>query len=161
YEQALAAARFVDGGIGFVITDTDFAAFDIDDCRNTQTGEVHPWASNLIARAKSYTEITPSGEGIRIIGRGNGPKLPDTKLKVVDGVTCEFYRKAVRYITMTGDQIGNSPIANIDAVMDAAYAELEERKQEKPGSAADGGHHDRDFEDEDEDDLDQLIRTGG
>jgi putative DNA primase/helicase len=153
FEEAVAALRFADG-IGFVLTDSEFAAFDIDDCRNAQTGVIHPWASNLMAQAGSYTEITPSGEGVRIIGRSNGPKLPDTKLAVADGVTCEFYRKAVRYITMTGDQIGDTPIANIDAVMDAAYAELEERKQEKPGSAADGGHHARHIE------LDDVIQNG-
>src|SRR5262249_29066179 len=100
--------------------------------------------------ASSYTEITPSGTGVRIIGWGNGPKPPRTKLPVGDGVTCEFYRKATRYITMTGNQIGDAPLVNIDAVMDATLDELERERL--------GGHHARQ---EDEDDLDLLIRTGG
>jgi hypothetical protein len=160
FEEALNALRFADGA-GFVLTDTYIAALDLDHCRNAESGEIHPWVSDLIDRAQSYTEVTPSREGIRIIGTANGPKLPDTKLYINDeGATCEFYRGAVRYITITGDQIGDYPIANIDAVMDAAYAELEKRKQEKQDKAADDGPaYDRN--DKDEDDLDQLIRTGG
>ena len=154
YAEAVTAAKTADG-IGFVLTETDFAAFDIDNCRDAQTGVIHPWASALIERASSYTEITPSGTGVRIIGWGNGPKPPRTKLPVGDGVTCEFYRKATRYITMTGNQIGDAPLVNIDAVMDATLVELE---RERPGSPEDGGHHARQ---EEEDDLDLLIRTGG
>src|SRR5262249_25607472 len=37
FDQAMAALRFGDG-IGFVLTDTEFAAFDIDNCRNARTG---------------------------------------------------------------------------------------------------------------------------
>src|SRR5262245_45260083 len=48
-----------------------FAAFDIDKCRNPETGEIHPWAMALVEKAASYTKITISGTGLRIIGRGD------------------------------------------------------------------------------------------
>ncbi len=57
-----AVAKAANGfdGIGFVLTDTEIAAFDIDDCRDLATGTIHPWAQQLVERAGSYTEITPS-----------------------------------------------------------------------------------------------------
>jgi len=153
YAEAVVAAKIADG-IGFVLTDTSIVAFDIDDCRDAKTGVIHPWARTLIVRANSYTEVTVSGTGIRIIGQGDGPEI-HCKLRVVDGVTCEIYRKATRYIVMTGYQVGFAPIANIDAVIDATSAELD---REVAGEPSDGGHHARQDE---EDDLDELIRTGG
>ena len=133
YQESLDAARFGDG-IGFVLTDTDLAVFDVDDCCNVKTGMIHNWAKALIDRAGSYIEVTPSNTGIRIIGRGDGPKPKLTKLEVDDGVSCEFYRKATRFITVTGRQIGDTQIVNVDEVFDAAYAELEQRKKKKKKS---------------------------
>jgi putative DNA primase/helicase len=151
YEEAVdAAAKTRANGVGFVLTNTDIEAFDIDKCRNAQTGVIHPWARDLIARAGSYTEITPSNTGVRIIGRGNGSKL-HRKLPVVDGVSCELYRGAERYITMTGNQIGDNSLVNIDAVMDATLAELD---GERPGTPKDGGQHARHIE------LDDVIQNG-
>jgi primase-polymerase (primpol)-like protein len=62
-------------GIGFMLSDGGVSAVDIDDCRNPETGELHPWATDQITRSKSYAEVTPSNEGIRIIGLGKGEKL--------------------------------------------------------------------------------------
>jgi len=153
YEQALAAAK-TDGvdGIGFVLTDTDLAVFDVDDCCNVATGMIHNWAKALIDQAGTYTEVTPSNKGIRIIGRGDGAEI-HRKLPVADGVSCEIYRKATRYITITGRQLGDTQIVNVDAVMDATLVELEERK-EKPGTPEDGGQHARHVE------LDDVIKNG-
>jgi primase-polymerase (primpol)-like protein len=149
YEEAVAAVAAGYGdGIGFVLTNTDVTAFDIDDCRDAQTGELHPWATSLMARAGSYTEITPSDTGLRIIGRGDGPKPKFTKLEVTDGVACEFYRKATRYITISGNSIWDVPIANIDKVFDATYNELVAQRGERDS----GGHR--------EIDLDDVIKNG-
>jgi primase-polymerase (primpol)-like protein len=62
-------------GIGYALLDSNIAAFDLDDCYNPETRLIHPWVKELIARAGSYCEITPSGEGLRIIGHGTGPAL--------------------------------------------------------------------------------------
>jgi primase-polymerase (primpol)-like protein len=105
-------------GIGFVLTNSDLVAFDIDHCRDSASGEIHPWARDLVRRCGSYAEVTPSGEGIRIIGRGNGPPV-HRKFNVpnANGLSVEIYRKAERYITVTGLQIDGAihPMANIDA----------------------------------------------
>jgi len=171
YNEAEAAAHTADG-IGFVLTDGDIAAFDLDDCRNATTGEIHPWVTGLIERAASYTEITPSGKGLRIIGWGKGNNnYLHREFNVIENMgECALYRKATRYITITGNQIGNRPLSDINAVMDATLGELEERKRKLaeqkrksngPGSPTDGGHHARQNNAEEEEDLDWLIRTGG
>jgi hypothetical protein len=114
-------------GIGYVITDGTVAAIDLDDCRNKDTGELHPWAADVVTRSATYCEITPSGEGIRVIGlTSTGEPLhcafpvPDT-----DGVRCELYRRAERYITVTGQQHGTvTELVNLDALLDDLHAAL-------------------------------------
>lgn len=60
-------------GIGFVFCSADpFVGIDLDDCRNPQTGEVEPWAQNIIDTfsAEGYVEASPSGTGVHIIVSG-------------------------------------------------------------------------------------------
>jgi hypothetical protein len=158
YDTVMHAAANFDG-IGFCLGD-DIAAFDIDHCRDPDTGAIDPWAADLVEKVGSYTEITVSGTGLRIIGYGNGPKL-HRKLPVTNGVTLEAYRRAERYIVITGNPLpGSNGITNIDAHLDATVAELDAAKaqaeQSKPGTPEDGGHHARQGADEDE--LEQTIR---
>jgi hypothetical protein len=42
------------------------AGIDLDSCRNAKTGEIEPWALDIIKRFNSYTEISPSGTGLKI-----------------------------------------------------------------------------------------------
>lgn len=42
--------------------------FDLDDCRDPENGEVAPWAMTIIEKLGTYTELSPSGKGIRCIG---------------------------------------------------------------------------------------------
>jgi putative DNA primase/helicase len=120
-------------GIGFALLHTEIGAIDIDHCRNKETGTLYPWAADVANRAKSYCEVTPSLEGIRIIGRCTGTKV-HRKLDVADGVSCELYRVAERYITITGNQIGQvGELGNIDKLIDDLLIELEAKKQAKQG----------------------------
>jgi hypothetical protein len=149
-------------GIGFCLFESDISAFDIDHCRDPTTGAIDSWASDLVERVGSYTEITVSGTGLRIIGHGVGPKL-HRKLPVNNGVTLEAYRRAERYIVITGNPLPNSNgIINIDVHIDATVAELDAKKahaeQNKPGTPEDGGHHERQ-QGGDEDELWQAINT--
>lgn len=138
---AACAAREEFDGIGFVLTDSDIAAFDIDKCRNPKTGALDPWAKALVEKAGSYAEITPSKTGVRIIGHGLGPKV-HRKLAVHGKVSCELYRGATRYITVTGDASHDAALANIDEHIDAVLAELDKKKQSK------GNRHNRGEKDE-------------
>src|SRR5262245_47668357 len=146
-------------GIGYALAGSDVAAIDIDDCRDKDTGVLHPWAAALVNRAQSYCEVTPSLQGLRIIGRCKGAGV-HRKFNVIDGVSCELYRVADRYITITGQQIGEiTELANIDWLIDELLTELEETKQQEQqtsnnpnGNGEEGGKEKRD--------LASLIKDG-
>jgi Virulence-associated protein E len=153
YSQSIDAVERFDG-IGYCLDD-DIAAFDIDNCRDPDTKILHPWAAELVERAGSYTEVTISGTGIRIIGFGNGEKI-HKKQKVDATVSCESYRKpAGRYIVVTGAQIGDRAIVNIDTVMDEVVAQLTAQ------ASANGGHGAGDAAGAYIDELLRTIADGG
>ncbi len=109
-------------GIGFVLTGTEFAAVDLDHCRDPATGKIDDWARAIIDKAPAaYCEITVSGTGLRLIGTGIGEKT-HTSYRVEgawDGAKLEIFRRAVRYITVSGLQIGAcSELTNIDNLID-------------------------------------------
>jgi hypothetical protein len=113
-------------GIGFALYGSTIGAFDIDHCRNADSGALHPWAADLVRRCNSYAEVTPSRTGVRIVGIASGPTL-HRKFAVpgANGVSVEVYRNAQRYITVSGAQIGAvSQLANIDAQVDGIAAQL-------------------------------------
>jgi hypothetical protein len=119
YEQARRAlvVNRSFAGLGFVLTDSPYIAFDLDDVRNPRTGKVTAEARAIIEECDSYTEITPSGCGLRIIGTGRGDAV-HTIVKLKTG-QCEIYRRASRYICMTFDKIGDQrKLRNLDAVVD-------------------------------------------
>ena len=109
-----------------MLRDSEFGALDIDDCRDASTGEINLWARDLIAKAESYTEITPSGTGLRIIGRAKGPHL-HRKQPAPNGISLETFRKATRFITVTGNVLPDTEakLADLDVLMDAIVAELD------------------------------------
>jgi primase-polymerase (primpol)-like protein len=118
-------------GVGYALKDGDVAAIDIDDCRNKETGALHPWAASIVERSGTYCEVTPSGEGIRVIGRCAGAPV-HRKFGVIDNVSCELYRVADRYITISGQQIGDAgELSNIDGLIDELLAELESTKLDR------------------------------
>jgi len=54
-------------GIGFIFTkDDNFLGIDIDDCRDRDTGELDPQAKKIISLINSYSEVSPSGTGVKI-----------------------------------------------------------------------------------------------
>ena len=73
YEACIAA---YDGGsfdgIGFCLLGSGFNVFDVDKCRDPETGELKVQAQKLLKRCgDTYAEVTVSGTGIRIIGLGH------------------------------------------------------------------------------------------
>ena len=128
YEQALAAYQAGQcDGIGFAFPGTKIAAFDLDKCRDPATGEIDPEAARIVERSASYSEITPSGTGLRVIGTSSGlmvhrkQKMPGSAMEV------ESYRNAARYITISGNPLPNTrpQMADIGDVIDAVVAELD------------------------------------
>jgi hypothetical protein len=164
YEKVVSlVGKFGFHGIGFCLLGSGLAAFDIDDCRDPDTGAVNPWAQEQVVRAGSYAEVTVSGTGLRIIGLGVGPRV-HRKQAVGGDITLETYRQAERYIVITGNPLPGSDrdIVNIDAHIDETVAELDARNKKtepsRPGTPDDGGHHARQSEEEDR--LERVIRDG-
>jgi putative DNA primase/helicase len=88
-------------GIGFVVTPNDpFVGIDLDHCRNPQTGEIDFWAQEIINRFASYTEVTPSGTGVRIWITTRDGLLPGREKGRRKG-PIEIYARD-RYFTVTG-----------------------------------------------------------
>ena len=119
-------------GIAFALMGSNIAAFDVDHCRDAASGALHAWAQQLVARCGSYVEITPSSEGIRILGTGSDRKI-HRKFVIADGVNVEVYRNCERFITVTGDQILPSldQLVDIDAIADQVVGELDAAKKAK------------------------------
>ena len=87
-------------GLGFVfVKDGGLVGVDLDDCLDPK-GDLKLWARGLVERfSDSYTEISPSGHGLKIWARGVLPaNLPG--VQVGDG-HIEMYDHA-RYFTVTG-----------------------------------------------------------
>ncbi len=86
-------------GIGLVLTEgTGIVGVDVDKCRNPETGEINAEGLGIIRRLKSYTEVSPSGTGIRIFIRGNLPPYGRKKGRI------EMYVTG-RFLTVTGHEI--------------------------------------------------------
>ncbi len=86
-------------GIGFVFTaDDPFCGIDLDGCLDPETGEVEPWALEIVEELDSYTEISPSGTGLHILVRGTLPSDGNRNGKV------EMYDRG-RFFTVTGRRL--------------------------------------------------------
>jgi putative DNA primase/helicase len=101
FEQALKGLDRFDG-IGFVFCSADpFCGVDLDGCVNPKTGEIEPWARQIIEELNAYAELSPSGTGVHIIARGRIPysgRHGSVEMYIQD-----------RFFAMTGHVIGQSP----------------------------------------------------
>lgn len=102
-------------GIGFVFTRASgITGIDLDHCRDASTGEIDAWAEAYLNRLNSYSEISPSGEGIHILVKGALPSGVDGKRKNFAGdgyrpkAGIEMYCSG-RYFTMTGARLADYP----------------------------------------------------
>jgi putative DNA primase/helicase len=107
-------------GIGFVFSaDDGFAGIDIDDCRDAKTGLISLWARRIIDKFGSYTEVSPSGTGVKIFVRAELPGAGFRSQVTADGdrwtkqcsdpkaSEIEIYDQN-RYFTVTGRKLKNT-----------------------------------------------------
>ena len=101
YEQALKAfdenpSYF---GIGFVFSaDDPYSGVDLDNCRDPKTGVLSPVAQEIVEKIDSYTEVSPSGTGVKIWAKG---KPPGSEHKKGD---FEIY-DSKRFFVLTGNTL--------------------------------------------------------
>jgi len=128
--KALNNGRSFDG-IGFMLTSDDhFTGIDLDKCRDLETETIEPWALNIIDEINSYTEISPSGTGIRIFVKD--AKLPEHGRK---NGKIEIYDSG-RYLTLTGHQVEGTPATiegRQDEVLQLHKRVFDRKPQETPG----------------------------
>lgn len=93
-------------GLGFVLTDIKgVVGIDLDNCRHD--GQTAPWAREIVQTMGSYTEISPSGNGLRILALGEFHtdwNNHDTGIEVYSGHT-------PRFLTITGHTKQARPMA--------------------------------------------------
>lgn len=130
YKQALKLSSYHnDLGIGFMIGDTDYIAIDLDDTKEEiqtfNNGDKDNIVGEFIEGLKSYSEISPSGNGIHIWVKGDIKLEGNRKGKV------EMYDKSSpRYLTFTGNVLG--PYKNIsknDEVLKKLYEKYIDKKK--------------------------------
>ena len=74
----------IHAGVGFVFSkDDSFIGIDLDGCRDPETGKVEFWSQKIVDEVASYTEISPSGTGLKIfaesstqLAKGRKKELP-------------------------------------------------------------------------------------
>jgi putative DNA primase/helicase len=127
-------------GIGYVFTSDDpYVGIDLDKCRDPESGEIEPWALEIIERLRSYTELSPSGTGVHIIVKGTLP------LKGRRSGRIEMYVHS-RYFTVTGNHLDGTPL-NIEERDEALRLLHGEIFQDEPKQNGNFTNH-RPFDDE-------------
>jgi len=123
-------------GIGFVFSKDDpYCGIDLDKCRDSDTGQIQPWAIAIIESLNSYTEISQSGTGIHILvkaklsEKGRKRCLPGTDHEV------EIYDRA-RFFATTGDRLDDYPedVQERQTVVSELYDSLPPKANDNAGS---------------------------
>jgi len=129
FGDAAAALEHGYDGIGFCLT-PPYIGVDLDGCRD-ETGAIDIWAEEIIRELDSYTELSPSGQGVHVFVKGELPH--GTRQKDLGG---EHHGVGLydavrgRYLTITGLPIkGNRTIAERTGELRLIHARLFPRKQ--------------------------------
>jgi hypothetical protein len=89
-------------GVGICLGD-GLLGVDLDDCRDPATGQLAPWATEVVERLATYTEVSPSGTGVKMLGFGSLPAGVTRKPGAVEAYD------AGRYFCVTGVALPHSP----------------------------------------------------
>ncbi|MFC7552650.1 hypothetical protein ACFQU7_10865 [Pseudoroseomonas wenyumeiae] len=122
------------GGVGIELGDHDGLAIggiDLDTCRHAETGTLAPWASEVVERFASYTEVSPSGTGVKVFFLFDGAALPEIRACMGSEHGRQFKRKGG----------GDHPPA-IEIYLGNRYFAVTGQQYEGTGRAAPGGSGD-------------------
>lgn len=123
YETAKAASPRYDG-IGFVFAaGSGFVGIDLDKSLDAGGG-LKPWAAKIVKAFATYTEVSPSGKGVKLWVRGGISAERGTRRGYEDGAI-EMYDWG-RFFTVTGRRYDGTPaeIAGRQAYIDALYRRI-------------------------------------
>lgn len=129
YDVALAACSQFAGleGVGFVFTPDDpYCGVDLDDCIDADTGQLKDWAATFVEQLASYSEVSPSGTGVKVFLKASKPGGRCRKA-YADG-EIEIYDRD-RFFTVTGQRLPQAPAdvetrqEHLDAVYQAVFGE--------------------------------------
>ena len=96
-------------GVGLVLTGLhDVVGIDLDRC--VTDGVIAPWAQEIIDSVDSYTELSPSGNGLRILAHG---AIPEDVQDNIVGIEVYNGHKG-RFLTVTGDVLRDQPVRTAD-----------------------------------------------
>lgn len=118
FDAAVRAQAFspaFDGAGVTMVPEDDLVGIDLDHC--VTDGVVEPWAQTIVDAVGSYTEVSPSGTGLRIILRGRKPEGSASKRGPI-----ECYEHG-RYLTMTGHVINDVSVQLRQAELEAFLTE--------------------------------------
>jgi primase-polymerase (primpol)-like protein len=135
FEEAVATWRAGGfDGIGFVFSETDpYCGVDLDDCLDS-AGELDARARRIVERLATYTEVSPSGRGVKLFVRGTLPSGRRRRGNV------EIYDRG-RYFTVTGRHLSGTPttIEERQRELEALHVEIftapAARRAERPSAA--------------------------
>ena len=138
FDKAVAAYQ-KDGysGLGMGIFN-GFCAVDIDHCIDNDApggSKLSGMAQDIIDTMDSYTEISPSGTGIRILFYAPGFKFDKAKHYIKNSrLGLEVYIEGAtnRYVTVTGMTWNHKPIAERGEQIAAILEKYMRRQQQKP-----------------------------
>lgn len=108
-------------GLGYVMTGPHgVVGTDLDNC--VVDGVIAPWAADVVAQLDSYTEISPSGKGLRILSLGELTSdwcNHDIGIEIYGG-------NEARFLTVTGAHVAGTP-TDVRPAPDGVLTSLEAR----------------------------------
>ena len=122
FEEAVAAVgRWRCDGVGFVFgPDRAFTGLDLDHV--ISDGALDPAYRWVVEEAGTYTEVSPSGDGLHLIFRGAKPDWAQRSRKGQPGGRVVEMYDHDRYFTVTGDVFeGRGALAENPGVVERAY----------------------------------------
>ncbi len=84
-------------GIGLEFTNDgngrSIGGIDLNSCRNPQTGVIEPWATEVIKRFNTYTEVSPSGTGVKLFFAYTTDELPTLRIAMGGSKYCKQFKR--------------------------------------------------------------------
>lgn len=136
-EALQALERYHANGLGIGVLG-DKVAIDVDDCINPETGEIDERGIDFL-KLPTYAELSPSGTGIRMIGKYRAPYDKERYYTKKGGI--EVYTvTSPRYVTITGNPLNQYDVEDITdylgPLLDKWMRRPEQKKNEHKGEGS-------------------------